>query len=197
MSVKNQLTPELRQRFLDNLEKQGIPLSKVITDVVTSAPKSYLSDRPGVHSLIPANKLAVHSLDELKALAGNADEHYTSGLMQVHLHEDLPAWQENKNGYAPEELSVEENKNIVKAFKTYIYGHSEKVKSYKDIIHQHYFPMTLSTFAAENLTVTAGQTLIVDGSDASMVFATVTVEAGGTIQFETNSSWNVQNMILE
>lgn len=197
MSVKNVLTPELKQRFLDSLEKHGIPASKVEIDVVATGTQSYLSDRPGVKSIIPARKIAVHSLDDLKALAGNPDHHYKTGLMQAHLHEDLPLWEENKNGRAPEQLSIEENENIVKAFKTYIYGHSAKVESYKDIIHQHFFPMTLATYAAENMVVPAGTTLNVDGSMSSASFGTLTVEQGATINFETTATWTVQSMVSE
>ncbi|WJV61248.1 hypothetical protein PCO86_14785 [Pectobacteriaceae bacterium CE70] len=197
MSVKNKLTPELKQRFLDSLEKHGISQTKVITNVVTTGPKNYLSDRPGVGSLIPANKIAIHTLDELKALAGNSDDDYAKGVMQVHLHEDLPAWKKSKNGHAPDKLSVEENENIVKAFKTYIYGDSAKVASYKDIIHQHFFPMTLATYAAENLTVKSGEVLTVDGSKAVATFGTVTVEQGGSISYEVDASWTVQSMIFE
>lgn len=197
MSVKNVLTPELKQRFLDSLEKHGIPPSKVIASIVTKGPKNYLSDRPGVNSLIPASKIVVHSLDELKALAGNSDDNYKKGILQAHLHEDLPAWNKKKNGHAPEKLSIEENENIAKAFKTYIYGHSEKVASYKDIIHHHFFPMTLASYAAENLTVKSGQVFIVDGSNAIATFGTVTVEQGGSIDYTVNASWTVQSMIFE
>lgn len=197
MSVKNELTPELKKKFLDSLEKHGILASKVPENVVTDGPQSYLSDRPGVKSIIPAAKVAIHSLDDLKSLAGNKDEDYENGLLKAHLHENLPAWPTEKNKHAPEHLSIEENESIVKAFKTFVYGHSAQVDSYKDIIHNHFFPLTLASYAAQNLTVQAGQVLNVDGSMAVATFGTVTVEKGGRINYEVNASWTVQSMVFE
>lgn len=197
MALVNVLNEAMKSKFLQNLQSKGIDTSNIPEHVLTNETRNYLTDQPGVKSAVPAKMLAVHSLDELKALAGNSDDDYVSGNMATHLHEDLPAWDSARSHLAQSELTAEENNNIANAFKTYIYGHSAKVSSYKDVITNHYFPMKLAVYAAQNLTVKAGQTYIVDGSNAIAEWGTVTVEKGGVIQYQVNSTWTVQSWVSE
>lgn len=197
MKYQHITNDESQKKFYDGLAKLNFDTEKLVQKVEATGEVCYLTDEPGGNSLLPAQMLAVHSLDELKALAGNPDAAYQSGEMEEHLHEALPACPAEHTLKARSELSPDENNAIVKAFETYIYGNSDKVKSYKDAIHHQYFPMKVAVYAADDLTVKAGTTFVVKGSDAIAHFNTVTVEKGASLQFEVNAQWTVQSMISE
>lgn len=48
-------------------------------------------------------------------------------------------------------------------------------------IEKHYFPLKVGAFAIQNVTVSAGHPLILDGSNQVYNFGVVTIEAGGEI----------------
>ncbi len=197
MTQEKEITPEQKNGLLKGLIDKGLNTDNIMKSVVATSQQSYLTDIPGFDSLIPVHKLAVHKLADLKKFSGNSDDDYKSGKMEVHLDENLPEWDQAKNDLTPEELSVEENKNIVKALKTYVYGYSDKVKSYETVIHNHHFPLTVATYTAEDITVKSGTVLNVTGSSSVHDYGKVTVEAGGRINFETNAVWTVQEFISE
>ena len=195
MSITNELTSEQKKGLLQGLKEKGLNTDNIMKNVVTTGNQNYLTDIPGLDSLIPVQKLAVHNLSNLKKFAGNSDEEYQTGKLIIHLHEDLPEWEQAKNNKKAEELSVEDNIIIFKALKTYVYGYSAKVKSYETVIHNHHFPLTLASYSAQNIIVKSGDTLTVSGTRMLGNFGTVTVEAGGRINFETNAAFNVQYFI--
>jgi hypothetical protein len=188
------LTQEQKEKFLQGISDKGLSTENIPKSVKSNSAVNYLTDEPGKISLIPVQKFSVHHLDKLKEIAGNSNQDYVNGTLKPHHHEDLPAWDEKKDHHKPEALSVEDNNNIVKAFKTYVYGDSEKVKSYQNVIHNHHFPLTLANYAAENLTVQSGHVLKVDGTMSTADWGTVTIENGGSIEFETHATWTAQSM---
>ncbi|WP_444944389.1 hypothetical protein ACJJIK_04890 [Microbulbifer sp. ZKSA006] len=200
MSKSKGLTKEQKKRLLQGVKDKGLSEDSVAGHVETSGGECYLTDSVGKTSLIKPQYIEVENLDDLKALAGNADQDYENGTMERHLHENLPDWDMAKSSHAPEALSAEENNNIVKAMKTYVYGHSSHVKSYKDVIHKHHFPMTLMAFSAENITVKSGDTLNVTSDSTPGAVADIgklTIEEGGSINFEVHATWTVQEFVSE
>ncbi len=196
--MTNVTTDEMKKNFQKSLEKLGINPADVADHCTGECGETkYLTDEPGVKSLVPARKMAVHSLDELKELAGVADEQYNSGKQQRHMHEDLPSWDSSKSNAKIADLSAEDNSSIAKAFKTYVYGDSTKVSSYKDVIENNYFPMTLAVYAGNTLTVPENTAYPITGSNAVATWETVTLKKGASLDFQVNAHWTIQNMVVE
>ncbi len=86
-------------------------------------------------------------------------------------------------------LSVEEGisesmkEEITKAATAYILGNPDKVKHYEDHINAVMFPGKALVFAAEDLYIRNGQTVVLGGSGDPEIynFGTITIENGGSI----------------
>ena len=176
------LTDEQRYLFELRLKQLGMDTSQVVAELVTGATlgPTVLSDVPGRESAIPAYVLTIDSVDEIKRLFGNADEDFEQGIMAAH-HAVPQAWPQEKNDLLPQDLDPSENHDIRKALIAYVYDHSARVKSYKNIIEKHYFPMAVGAFAVEDVTISADHPLILTGNNHTYNFGVVTIEPGGQI----------------
>lgn len=180
--MANHLTDEEQENFELRLKELGMDLSQVVAELVTGATSgpTILSEVPEHTSAIPAHILTFDSVDEIKRLCGNSDEQFERGLMQAH-HALLPEWPKEKDNHLPQDLEAQENHNLRQALIAFVYGHSDRVKSYKTIIEKHYFPMMVGAFAIQDVTVSAGHPLILTGNNQTYNFGTVTIEPGGQI----------------
>jgi hypothetical protein len=198
MGKKNTLTEEQQKKFEKRLKELGLNPSHVVPELRTGATPgpTYLSNNPDIESAIPPQILTFTSLDEVKRLGGIPNGDYTSGRIEEH-HKALPPWPEVKNNLMPEDLTAEENRNIAGALLRYVYGNSEKFKSYKTIIEKHVFPLEIAAFAVENVIVDPEHPLILTGSIHTYVFGIVTIKPGGQIICEVDADMTCQKMISE
>lgn len=198
MSQSTTLTEEQQRNFDNRLKELGLNQSHVVAELRTGATPgpTYLSSHPDFESAIPPQILTFNSLDDVKRLGGIPDEQYDNALMEEH-YELPPAWPEEKNDLASEELQAEENRNIRQAFIAYVYGHSDRVKSYKNIIEKHFFPMEVAAFAVLDVVVDPDHPLILKGPNQTYNFGTVTIKPGGQIICEADVNMVVQNMVKE
>ncbi|MCG7409289.1 hypothetical protein MH117_17870 [Paenibacillus sp. ACRRX] len=176
MSVVNQIRSTFMSRYglTDDILHKG---------TITTSGTTYISADPALPSVVKPVYVTINSVDEFKEFGGNPDHLYTSGVMQEH-HNVADDWPAAKTSLAYSELSPHEKAAICHAYTAYIYGNSQKVQSYRDVIQKHYFPAQLAVLAAEDVVVKSGDQLILSGDgDAPITYSfnTITVEAGGQI----------------
>jgi hypothetical protein len=193
-----ELSDEQRKNFEDRLRELGLDPSHVVQELKTgdTPGPTYLSNHPDFESELEPQTLTIDNVDDLKRLAGVPDEDYENGLMTPH-HEPLEEWPSDKNAHAREDLSVEENAQIRQALIHHVYGHSEKVASYRDVINNQLFPMEAVAWAVLDVTVDPEHPLVLKGNNHAYDFGTVTIKKGGQIIFETDAAMTCQKMILE
>lgn len=194
----SELSDEQRKNFEDRLRELGLDPSHVVQELRTGATPgpTYLSNDPDVESELEPQPLTIDNVDDLKRLAGVPDEDYDNGVIPPH-HEPLQEWPAGKNDHAPEDLSVEENDRLRRALAAHVYGHSERVESYKTVLNNQFFPMEAVAWAVLNVTVDPEHPLILKGNNQAHDFGIVTIKPGGQIIFETDATMTCQKMILE
>ncbi|PWK11602.1 hypothetical protein [Tumebacillus permanentifrigoris] len=184
-----------RNQFLQEL---GLDESAITQGVVQAEGEGtfYLSTRPEHNSVIKPHFVTVQTVDDLKRLGGIPDAVYANRVMEEH-HAIPQEWSAEKNDLALTDLTREDEENIGKAYNAYLYGNSEKVQSYREIIQKKFFPMQMPVFLANDLVVNAGQTYVVTSQGSTQPvgvgFDSVTVNTGGTIVNLANATWKVQN----
>lgn len=189
------LSDEQQQAFYDRLKELRMDPSKVIPKITPEThPGPVTLSADPEKSTIPPHIVTVNSLDEVKRIAGNADEDYECGRLTAH-HEVQPEWPQEKNDKDPAELDPSENRRINAAEMAYIYGHSKHHQSYKTIIERHKYPAKFAVFAAEDLCIDSRNSPFVVTSESAHNYGTVTICEGGSIAFEANAVWTVQNMV--
>jgi len=134
--------------------------------------------------------ITVKNVDDAKRFAGVPDEDYHDALSK---HFDIPApWPEEKNHLAPADLEPKQKQDIKRAMISYVYGNSEKVKSYKDIINKVHFPMTVPLITGDTLIVYTSQTYPLD---KNLVFDTIMVYKGGKINCQGNITVKAKSFV--
>jgi hypothetical protein len=198
LRMATELNAEHQSNFNNRLKELGMDPSHVVPELRTgdTPGPTYLSNHPDFESAIPPRSLTIDTVDDLKRLAGVPDADYEAGLMETH-HEPLEAWPQEKNAHAREDLSVEENERVRQALITHVYGHSETVASYRDVLNNHFFPMEGAVFAVLDVTVDPGHPLVLKGNNHAYDFGTVTIKKGGQIIFETDATMTCQRMVIE
>lgn len=179
------------------LDESAIHMETIYTGA-TPGP-TYLSAHPDFPSVIQPHMVTIQCVDELKRIGGIPDDLYENGLMQEH-HNSLEEWNPARNRLEKSELTVKERDALCYAFKTYMFGNSKKVQSYKDAINQYYFPMQLALFAAKDVVVDPEHPLKIESQGDTPVvvsFNTVTVKRGGVIENQALATWEVNQMVLE
>lgn len=191
-----------QQRRIQKLQSLGLDATVIHSETIHTgaAPgAAYLSAHPDFPSMMPPRMVTVQNVDELKELGGIPDDLYKNGLMRVH-HEPLAEWNQARNALEKSSLSVKETDDLCHAFKTYMFGNSKTVQSYKDAINRHYFPMQIALFAGEDIVVDPEHPLIVESQGDTPVvvsFNKITVKRGGLIQNNALATWEVTQMVLE
>jgi hypothetical protein len=129
--------------------------------------------------------ITVKNVDDAKRFAGVPDEDYNEELSKY--FDILPPCPGEYNKLAPGDLEPRHKQDIKRAMISYIYGNSQKVKSYKDIINKVHFPMKVPLLTGGDLTVYTGQIM---NCQANIVYETITVYQGG--QLNCTDSINIQ-----
>lgn len=187
-----------KQNFENRLTQMGLKPAHVVPEIKTGETQgpTILSSHPDFDSAVPPQMLSIATLKELRKLGGIPDQNYVQGKYDG--HPEVPSeWPEEKSGHRVGDLSPEENQNIRKAFVAYIYGHSDRVKSYEKVIENNYFPLKVAAFAARNVVVDPEHPLILKGQAQVYNFGVVTVKPGGQIQCEADVEMTVQKMVKE
>lgn len=191
-----------RQKRILQLQEFGLNESAIHKETIyTSATPgaTYLSAHPDYPSVIAPCMFTVHCVDELKSLGGIPDDLYECGLLQAH-HDSLAEWSWVRSGIEKSALSVEEKDALCYAVKTYMFGNSKTVQSYKEAINKYYFPMQVALFAGEDIVVDPQHPLKIESQGDTPVvvsFNKVTVKQGGVIENHALATWDVTQMILE
>jgi hypothetical protein len=193
-----ELTPEQQQAFDDRLRELGMDPSHVVPSLRTgdTPGPTYLSNHPERESEIPPHPVTIDNVDDLKRLAGVPDEEYDEGRL-LHHHDELDPWPQDKNEHAPEDLAPHENQQVRDALTAHVYGHSDRVTSYKAVLNNQFFPMEAVAFAVLDVTVDPDHPLVLTGNNQAYNFGTVTIKSGGQIIFDSDATMTCQSMVLE
>ncbi len=146
-------------------------------------------------SAIPPHMKRIENVDEMKAVTGNQDAHYETGLLAEH-HTIPSPWPEDRTEVDEDELTPEERATIHHAHLVWLYGNSKSVSSYRDVINALEYPRDIPVFAALDVDITAANSpYVIDADDSGHIYGTVTIYDGGSIQFNGNVDLNCQQMV--
>ena len=204
------LSEEQHDRFNARLETLGIDPSSIPENVTTPSGGLQVG-HPGVNSSFPPARVAeIANLQELLAIGGNSDESYrnrTSSDSFVRYPQPasamtLPSLASCNNDVCQlkDSLSLEQHQEISKALHAAVMGDSSKVEDYHEHINAIHFPMQVALYAAQNITITPDNPLIINNPDnqpTSLVFGTVTVEPGGYIEAKTPLELHSQQFTVQ
>lgn len=199
------LSDDQKQAFRGRMASMGLApeaLNHEGTLVTGATPgPTILSGDPAV-SHVPPTLVTVNSIAEMKALHGVPDEHYTArGVADVAVDypDELPQHRMMLTDTAPDicalrdSLQPEEQDQIAKAAQAYVLGNSEKVGAYESLINAAMFPTEIALINIESVVVSPGSPLIITGpKPISANYGTITVEPGGQIIIETQTSLTAQ-----
>jgi|GEM_PF-1613010 hypothetical protein len=210
--MSNTLTAEHKKNQLTELAKHNIVQADIIPEINTlgSGNGVVLSSNVNESHYAPSGWVMATSIKDLKDKLGVKDDEIDAGTKSDHhinyppepsstllkLHKDSPdgcSFERNLH-----ENYKQDAHHLANATLAYVMGHSQKVKKYEDAINKVSFPkpMTIPVFAAENVTVSPGNPLILKSEDNKPIvvnFGTVTVEQGGEIQIIGGSTqWTSQ-----
>lgn len=206
------LSPEQLAKFQAVCEKFGIDHNNVPALVSTEVSRGgILCGHPAGSSHFPISRsLTVNSIQELNALGGVQDEHYTKGLASDSTVDYPPEAASlalpslaSCNGdvcQLKDSMSLEQHAAVAQAMNAYLLGNSAKVANYEEQINAIHFPMTVAAQAAQDIVITANNPLIIDnptGAPTTIVAGTVTVKPGGYILMKTPLNLNCQVFIQE
>jgi hypothetical protein len=206
------LTTAQRQAMHDQMEQLGLSPADIYPSMNTGdfGGNMVLSANPNESHLPPSGWVMAKDINHLKAQVGVKNEDIDNGTIADDHIEYPPEASDNlkslcascKDGCELErqlkETHLEDKDHLAAARLAYVQGHSDKVKSYEEAINKVSFPkpMTIPVFAADNLTVGAGETKTFKGTgDEPLIlnFGTVTVGVGGQIAFEGGAvKWTSQ-----
>lgn len=156
-----------------------------------------LSSNPNFPSVIPAKTVVINNVEELKAIVGvaGADSSSLKGAAAI-----PAAWPQSKNNLEKHELTESDDLDVYAALRAIVLGNHDAVNSYTDIVNKRFFPMSMSAYACENITVTADNPLVIEphGHDpVSVVVNTLTLEPGGQIICEAPVIMTVNTFIKQ
>jgi hypothetical protein len=137
----------------------------------------------------------ISSIDELKRLLGVPDAAFKKGTPEHHLKYLPPPTYSAKPAVTLLALTEPERNDLEAATYAYLFGDSSKVAAWRDTIDRLLLPREVSFVAVENVTVTPSNPLII--RNPSYTFGTVTIEPGGEIIVESDSSVHAQLLVKE
>jgi hypothetical protein len=130
------------------------------------------------------------SVDDVKRVLGVPDSAFERGTSDQHI-KYLPAPRFAARSTLA--LTRAEQDDLENATYAYLFGNSQKVQAWREPINLLLLPRELSFVAAENVTVKPGAPLYLKNS--SYTFGTVTIEQGGQIVVQADTSLNAQLIV--
>lgn len=189
------LPPDQVNNFNIHLKTLGLDPSAVHATLTTANGPLVLSSDEG-RSRVRGTRVAVNDLDELKRLAGIPDEAFDRGRTEVQRSLAAPP-DVSRARLSRAELDDQERQQLREGLLAYVFGRSTRVAAYKPAVEAHFFPLQVTLFAAQDVTVTPGNPLIITGQQPVGVnFGTVTVERGGQIIVETDATITIQSLVI-
>jgi len=188
------LTAEQQSAFHKRLKELQMKPDQVIKRIDSETHKGpmILSADPKV-STLKGHPLTITSLDEAKRLGGNADSLFEQGLMEER-ELDIPNWPANLNDMDTSSLTPAQNQLVNRAHIAYLFGNSKRVESYKSIIEKLNYPVTVTTFAVEDLCLDTTNSPFIVATKSPVNIGTLTICKGGWIKVEADANFTVQVM---
>ncbi|WP_176692926.1 collagen-like protein [Photorhabdus luminescens] len=134
---------------------------------------------------VPPAFFTVQTIQELKALNGVPDSQYKSGKMESHHPLPEPFSAERLANVSGDHIDLR------KAFNAYIYGDSELVKDYEEMLNAKRFPMQVALYSGDEITISKDHPLIIRDKDhrgepVVLVYNQITIEPEGKVICYTN-----------
>jgi len=179
-----QLDGRQRRFFEEALARYGMNMADVHHDDIVvggGTRPTYWNGSPNDDCPFSPKVLRTHNLDEAKRWIGIPDERFRKGdFPRVESLPARPWWSAQKSNFAA--LSKNDQNDIVRAAKAYVWGDSADVADYKTAIEEFLGPFRVMVFTVDNITVTPSQPWIINSSSPSTInVGTVTVQQGGQI----------------
>lgn len=190
------LSPDQVNNFNTHLKTLGLDPSAVHATLTTANEPLVLSSDEG-KSTVQGTRVTVNDLDELKRLAGIPDEAFDKSLTEVHRSLGAPL-DLSRARLSRAELDDQERQQLRDALVAYVFGRSTRVAAHKPSVEAHLFPLDVTLFAANDVVVTPGNPLIINGQlPVGTTFGTVTVEPGGQVIIETDATITIQSLVVQ
>lgn len=202
------LTDEQREHFATMMQQFGREPHQFTHDG-TLTPADFggnltISADPDKSDIQPVH-VPFTSMAHLKQLVGVPDEQYQTAPHADHtvpypepLPQDRGAFLRQSQNICDlrYHLTANEHQTLVTAARAYVYGNSDKVKDYEDLLDAHFTPGTLAFFAAATLDIPDGQTVtLAPGGPAVLNFGTITVHGSGQLIVQEQVSVTAQQFI--
>ena len=146
---------------------------------------TYLSRDPDFISVIKPRFFKLKSVGEQKRLGGIPNEVFRSGFMEEHHPIPPPLSREEAANNSLVGMDAGLREKICQAYSAYIFGDSDRVASYKEIIDNVHFPCYVAVFAGKEIIVKRDHPLVIKAKNelepVTLVFDTIMVEPGGEI----------------
>lgn len=189
----------IRSQFMSKFNLTDEVIHKDTINTGDTPGPTYISAHPEHDSVVKPFYVTVQSIDEFKQFGGNPNDLYHNNLMAEH-HPALAAWNEANTNLAYSELSTVQKADLCQAYQTYIYGNSQNVQSYKEVLQKHFFPAQLAVFAVQDVVVTKDNPLILSGNGdqpTTFSFGTVTIQPGGQIINQANATLLADSLVQQ
>jgi len=161
--------------------RKRVPQRKAARSLSTGDfPGPMILSRDRNESAVEPVFIELKDIDEAKDLGGFPNSEFESGKLDIDL---LPIPQAFSREVTPNPQPF--SQPICQAMQAYIYGDSKFVKSYRDVLNQLRFPLTLTVHEGEDIVVKKDHPLIIKdnghGEPFAVVYRKITVEPGGQI----------------
>jgi hypothetical protein len=187
------LSDEQKNAFRERVAQLGFdPESLRDTSIVTSGSGLSISGADREFAKYVRYK-TFSSIDDVKHVVGVPDGAFQRGTSDQHI-KYLPAPRHaDSTEVTYLALTQQEQDDLENATYAYLFGNSQKVQRWRDSINRLLLPRELSFVAAENLTVKPGAPFKI--TNPSYTFGTVTIEQGGQIVVQADSTLNAQLIV--
>jgi len=157
---------------------------------------TFLSRDPGFPSAAKPHFIKLNGITDQKRFGGIPDELFKNGSFEEH-YEPPPPFSEKDSiidltAAVNEGRNLELRKRICQAYTAYLFGNSEKVSSYKEIINSVHFPCYVAVFAGQEIFIKKGHPLVIKAKKevepVVLVFNTIRIEPGGEIVCQADTT---------
>lgn len=163
-----------------------------------------LSTNPA-ESHVPPKLIPVATIADFKRLCGVPDTDYTERKFSeraIRYPPELAGERAAALGRITDvveltqSMTVEELQSLQLAGEAYVLGNSARVMSYEPLLNAFYYPGHVAAFVLDSIMVQAGSPLLLTSPDpngsATLVAATITVNAGAQIQVQCKAGVSTQ-----
>ena len=189
------LSQEQKDAFNSRLKQQGFdPTALAGGHILTSGDGCRIHDADPQYAKYVKYK-TISSIDEVKQVLGVPNAAFAKSGSDDHLKSKYlpPPPYAGKSDVTLSALTPEEENDLDEVTYAYLFGNSDKVAGWADVINRLKLPRELGFVAAESVTVKPGSPLYI--TYPSYTFGVMTIEPGGQVIVQSDSSVSIQRLV--